>query len=161
MFLWNQMAALAAGNRDQAAGVCTPTISRKGSSTWDTRAMTDSDDDEVRGKELLQRTVVAILAGLTISRIPQLAPTVTMAIPTADAVTAALGRIGRTRTEYGTETSVFAVTESGGTAEKFLDHATANQRRTELLTRTLFIAQDAALREKRRARPCPRSRGRR
>jgi hypothetical protein len=64
-------------------------------------------------------------------------------------VAAVLSQIGRRRAEKATEALAYAVEASGETLDGFLYQATATDRRMELLTRTLFIAQDTALREKR------------
>jgi len=69
----------------------------------------------------------------------------------AAAAAAAIGRIGRRRVENAAETLAEAVEASGDPPAEFIDKATADDRRIELLTRTLVIAQDKALWEKRRA----------
>lgn len=108
------------------------------------------EDEEAR-QELMRQTAVAVLLGLVTAKVPALAPTVVSVTPFASYIASAIGRIGRSREDKAAETLEYAVDASGERPEEFIDHATADDRRIELLTRTLVIAQDTALRQKRRA----------
>jgi hypothetical protein len=66
-------------------------------------------------------------------------------------MTAAVQRLGKRRTEHAAETLLDAADASGVPLGEFLDRAVADDRRHELFARSMRIAQDTALREKRRA----------
>jgi hypothetical protein len=108
-------------------------------------------EDEETGRELMRQTSAAILLGVATAKAPELAPLAVAATPLASAVATAIGRIGRRRVENAAETLADAVEASGAAPEEFIHEATADDRRMELLTRTMVIAQDTALRRKRRA----------
>ena len=108
-------------------------------------------EDEEAGRELMRQTSAAILLGYATAKVPALAPVVVSVTPLAAAAATAIGRIGRRREENAAETLAEAVKASGDPPEEFINKATADDRRIELLTRALVIAQDTALREKRRA----------
>jgi len=91
------------------------------------------------------------LLSFATARVPALTPVAVSVTPLAAAAAAAIGRIGRRRVENAAETLAEAVEASGDPPAEFIDKATADDRRIELLTRTLVIAQDKALWEKRRA----------
>jgi hypothetical protein len=66
-------------------------------------------------------------------------------------MTAAVQRLGKRRTEHAAETLLDAANASGIPLGEFLDQAVADDRRHELFARSLRVAQDTALRAKRRA----------
>ncbi len=75
----------------------------------------------------------------------------TMAGPVMIVVLNALTRVGRRRVEHAAETLLDAADEAGLPVAEFFERAVADDRRHELFTRALSIAQDTALRDKRRA----------
>lgn len=62
-----------------------------------------------------------------------------------------VGALSQRRRSNATETLMDAATASSESLEEFVQRAVSDERRHELLARTLGIAQDTALREKRRA----------
>ncbi len=64
----------------------------------------------------------------------------------AIANTRAVQKLGRRRAEHSGETMLDAAEAANLLLREFLDHAVSDERRQKLLTRTLWIAQDAALR---------------
>jgi len=75
----------------------------------------------------------------------------TMIGPAMTAILNALTKVGRRRAEHAAETLMDAAEEADVPVDEFFSEATADDRRQELFTRTMTIAQDTALREKRRA----------
>jgi hypothetical protein len=75
----------------------------------------------------------------------------TMLGPLLTAVLNALTRVGRRRAEHAADTLLDAADKAELPVAEFFDKAVADDRRHELFTRALSIAQDTALREKRRA----------
>ena len=86
----------------------------------------------------LYNAVAGVLAG---SGAPIL-----LAIANSDAVR----KLGRRRAEHAAETMLAAAEAANLSLSDFLDHAVSDDRRQELLTRALWIAQDTALTAKRR-----------
>ncbi len=77
---------------------------------------------------------------------------VTAIVPIATAVTTwAVIKLGRRRAEHAAETLMDAADAADLPLGEFIDRAVADDHRHELFARTLSIAQDIALREKRRA----------
>jgi hypothetical protein len=75
-----------------------------------------------------------------------------MFAPIATAImTAAVQRLGKRRTEHAADTLIDAADAAGLPLAEFMDRAVSNDRRHELFARSLGIAQDTALRDKRRA----------
>jgi hypothetical protein len=75
----------------------------------------------------------------------------TMVGPLMAAVLNALTRVGRRRAEHAAETLLDAADAAELPVAEFFDQAVADDRRHELFARAMSIAQDTALREKRRA----------
>ena len=64
---------------------------------------------------------------------------------------AAIKRLGRRRAEHAADTLLDAADAASLPLNDFLDEAVSDDRRHELFARTLIVAQDTALRDKRRA----------
>lgn len=75
----------------------------------------------------------------------------TMAGPVMTVVLNALMRVRRRRVEHAAETLLDAADQAELPVAAFFERAVADDRRHELFTRALSIAQDTALRDKRRA----------
>lgn len=75
----------------------------------------------------------------------------TMLGPLMVVILNAMTRVGRRRAEHAAETLLDAADEAQLPVAEFFDRAVADDRRHELFARALSIAQDTALREKRRA----------
>jgi hypothetical protein len=60
-------------------------------------------------------------------------------------------KLGRRRVDHATETMMDGAVAAGVPLDEFIDRGVADDRRHELFARTLTIAQDTALRNKRRA----------
>ncbi len=75
----------------------------------------------------------------------------TMLGPLLTTVLNALTRVGRRRAEHAADTLLDAADKAELPVEEFFGRAVADDRRHELFTRALSIAQDTALRDKRRA----------
>jgi hypothetical protein len=72
--------------------------------------------------------------------------------PVAEAIaTWAVRKVGRRRVDHAAETVMDGAEAAGIPLEEFIDRGVADDRRHELFARTLTIAQDTALRNKRRA----------
>jgi hypothetical protein len=108
-------------------------------------------EDSDQGRELVRRTAVAVIVGLVIAKVPGAGPAMTALTPLGEAFASALARVNRSREDHATETLMDAIDSSPDTPREFIDKATSDDRRIELLVRTLLIAQDTALRDKRRA----------
>lgn len=98
------------------------------------------------------RLAVASLSAVANLASPDAGAAATALGPLAEAlVTHIAGGLNRRRVDHAPETLTDAAEASGCTLEKFARKALSDDRRSELLARTLFIAQDTALRQKRRA----------
>jgi hypothetical protein len=75
----------------------------------------------------------------------------TMFAPALAAIMTSLARVGQRRAEHAADTLMDAADAADVPLDEFFSRAVADDRRQELFTRTLIIAQDTALREKRRA----------
>jgi hypothetical protein len=75
----------------------------------------------------------------------------TMFAPALAAIVTSLARVGQRRAEHAADTLMDAADAADVPLDEFFGRAVADDRRHELFTRTLIIAQDTALREKRRA----------
>lgn len=64
---------------------------------------------------------------------------------------AAVQRLGKRRTDHAADTLIDAADAAGVPLAEFMDRAVSDDRRHELFARSLRIAQDTALRDKRRA----------
>jgi hypothetical protein len=112
---------------------------------------------EVSRSELARQVVVGVAAGLAASYAGPIAAVA--ASGAAPAVLAGMeyvsATIGSRRLEHATETLSDAADESGATTPgefvKFLEAALCDEEHQELLARALAIAQDTAMRDKRRA----------
>jgi len=107
---------------------------------------------EEGGRELAIRTVVAVLAAGAGLLGPDAGAAATAFTPTMEvALTQVAGVVRRRRFRHAAETVVDASEASGCSVEELLGQAVSDDRRHELLSRALGVAQDAALRDKRRA----------
>ena len=119
----------------------------------------DTPDDEPTDAEiaddraLAKQVAVAFLANLPYLYDPVAGLLAATAAPIVLAIanTAAVKRLGRRRAEHAADTLLDAADAAGLHLSEFLDVAVSDDRRQELLTRALGIAQDASLRAKRRA----------
>jgi hypothetical protein len=103
-------------------------------------------------QQLAVRTVWAALTGYAVWIHPALGAAVTAATPIFEKIaTFAVRRLGQRRIEHAAETLLDAADAADEPLPDFIDRAVADDRRHELLARTLTIAQDTALRNKRRA----------
>jgi hypothetical protein len=116
---------------------------------------TDDDDDwapsevEVRRDQVRAiKLLVAAVLGITSAAGPVGAGLAGFAGPFFENI---VNRLHGRRVRNATETALDAARISGLTPEEFLDKAVSDDRRHELLARALIIAQDTALRSKRRA----------
>jgi hypothetical protein len=75
----------------------------------------------------------------------------TMIGPLMTVIMNALTRVGSRRAEHAAETLLDAADEADLPVAEFFDRAVADDRRHELFARAMSIAQDTALRDKRRA----------
>jgi hypothetical protein len=102
--------------------------------------------------ELAVRTAAAMLAAGASLLGPDAGAAATALTPAMEAVLARVAAAaGQRRLCHAAETVADAAEASGLTVEELLQQAVADDRRHELLSRALGIAQDAALRDKRRA----------
>jgi hypothetical protein len=108
--------------------------------------------DEDASHELAIRTGVAVLAGGAGLLGPDAGAAATALTPVLETV---LSRVLRSlnghRSAHVAETLEDAAEAAGDPIELFVEKAVADERREELLARTLTIAEDTALRDKRRA----------
>ena len=116
--------------------------------------MTDTDDEwapsevEVhRDKQRAVKIVVAVILGITSAAGPVGAAVAGMTGPFFPNI---VDKLRWRRVRNATETVNHAAKAAGLDPEEFLDRAVSDDRRHELLARALIIAQDAALRAKRR-----------
>jgi len=113
-------------------------------------------EDERPKHELAIQVVVAVAAGVAGLRGPEAIAVATGVSPLA---VAGLGRISKTiqsrRLEHAAETVMDGADAFGAeTVEQFMDFieaAVSDEKHQELLARSLTIAQDTAMRDKRRA----------
>jgi hypothetical protein len=104
------------------------------------------------GRELAIRTTVAVLTGAASLLGPDVAAAATALAPVMEAaLTKVAPVIGQRRFVHAAETVADAAQTSGSSVEDLLEKAVSDDRRHELLSRVLGIAQDTALRDKRRA----------
>lgn len=109
-------------------------------------------DTEEDGRELVIRTTVAVMAGAARLLGPDVAAAATALVPVMEAALTRIAPvIGQRRFLHAAETVADAAQASGGSVEDLLEKAVSDDRRHELFSRVLGIAQDAALRDKRRA----------
>lgn len=102
-------------------------------------------------KNLAVQLVVAFGVGLATVYGTVPGALATMIGPLMTVVLNALTRVGSRRAEHAAETLLDAADDAGFPVAEFFDRAVADDRRHELFTRAMSIAQDAALRNKRRA----------
>jgi hypothetical protein len=118
-------------------------------------------DDQPR-HELAIRTAVAVVVGGAGLLGPDAGAAATALTPAMEVVlTRVVGSLGQRRSRHAAEALEYGADAAGEPLEQFAERAVADERRQELLARTLTIAQDTALRDKRRAlgrarigRPC-------
>lgn len=112
-------------------------------------------DEETDGKarhELAVRTSVAVLAGGAGMLGPEVAAAATALTPALETLLSrVVGSLSQWRFPHAAETLEYGADAAGEPLEEFVEKAVADERREELLARTLTIAQDTALRDKRRA----------
>jgi hypothetical protein len=104
----------------------------------------DVQHDKIRAIKLM----VAIVLGITSAAGPVGAGLAGFAGPFFEKI---VNKLQGRRVRNATETALDAAQISGLTPEEFLDKAVSDDHRHELLARALIIAQDTALRSKRRA----------
>jgi hypothetical protein len=110
--------------------------------------MTDKED----GHEVAVRTSVAVLAAGASLLGPDAAAVATALTPAMEAlVSRMVGVLSQWRVRHAAETLEYAAEAAGEPVGQLVEKAVADERREELLSRTLTIAQDTALRDKRRA----------
>lgn len=107
---------------------------------------------EPRDVELAKQIAVAFLANVPYlySSIAGVLAGVAAPILLAVANSAAVQRLGRRRAEHAAEMMLDAAEAADLPLNEFLDKAVSDDRRQELLSRALGIAQDTALKAKRR-----------
>ena len=104
------------------------------------------------GRDLAIRTTAAVLAGAAGPAGPDVAAVGTALTPAMEVAFSAVVRgLNQRRFRHGAQTLSDAAGAAGEPVEELLAKAVADDRRQELLARALSIAQDAALRDKRRA----------
>jgi hypothetical protein len=110
-----------------------------------------TEDQREADKNLSVQLVVAF--GIGIATVYGAVPgaLATMVGPLMAVILNAMTRVGNRRAGHAAETLLDASDEAELPVAEFFDRAVADDRRHELLTRALSIAQDTALREKRRA----------
>jgi hypothetical protein len=119
----------------------------------------DADDSleptqaEVEADQLLAlRTAWAALTGYASAVSPAIGATATGLTPILEAIaTFAVKKLGQRRIEHAAETLLDAAEAADEPLADFIDKAVADDHRHELFARTLIVAQDTALRNKRRA----------
>jgi hypothetical protein len=110
-----------------------------------------TEEERAADKDLAVQIVVAF--GIGIATIWGAVPggLATMLGPLMTVILNAMTRVGRRRADHAAQTLVDAADEAQLPLAEFFDRAVADDRRHELFTRALSIAQDTALRDKRRA----------
>jgi hypothetical protein len=108
--------------------------------------------DKEGSHDLAIRTSAAVLAGGASLLGPDAAAVATALTPAMEAVFSLVAQsIGQRRFRNAAETVTDASEAAGEPVEELLEEAVSDDRRHELLARALGIAQDTALRDKRRA----------
>ena len=108
--------------------------------------------DEEAGHELAIRTAAAVVAGATGLLGPDALAAATALTPALETVLLhVVGTLSHHRFRHAAQTLEDAADAAGEPVEQFAEKAVSDERREELLARTLTIAQDIALRDKRRA----------
>lgn len=103
-------------------------------------------------KQLAFGTAVATLTGLATLASVEAGAAATALGPLALAIgSAAISKLGKRRAENAAETIIHAASEASAPVGEFVHKAVDDERRHELFARTMVIAQDTALRDKRRA----------
>jgi hypothetical protein len=111
-----------------------------------------TDAERETDRELAIQVAAAALTGAAALAGTDLGAAATMFQPIVAAImTAAVQRLGKRRTEHAAETLLDAAATAGLPLSDFMDLAVSDDRRHELFARSLRIAQDTALRDKRRA----------
>jgi hypothetical protein len=115
--------------------------------------VTEVEGTEADAKhELAIRTSVAVLAGGAALLGQDAGAAATALTPAMEVVAALVLRtLSQRRTRHAAEALEYGVDAADEPLEEFAEKAVADERRQELLARTLVIAQDTALRDKRRA----------
>ena len=115
-----------------------------------------TDADREADRDLAIQVVTAALTGAATlaGTVPGAAATMFQPIATA-IMTAAVQRLGRRRTEHAADTLMDAADAAGLPLGDFMDRAVSDDQRHELFARSMRIAQDTALRDKRRALAAP------
>jgi hypothetical protein len=110
-----------------------------------------TEADRETDKDLAIQLVVAF--GIGIATVYGAIPGAfaTMIGPAMTAILNSLTKVWRRRAEHAAETLMDAADEAEVPVDEFFSNAVADDRRQELFTRTMTIAQDTSLREKRRA----------
>lgn len=104
------------------------------------------------GRDLAIQTSVAVLVGGAGLLGPDAGAAATALGPALEGmVTHVVDRLSRRRVGHAAETLADAAEAAGDPVEQLTLKAIANERREELFIRTITIAQDTALRDKRRA----------
>jgi hypothetical protein len=121
--------------------------------TADAGAGREPTEAEVEAdKALATKVAVGFLSGLaSLAGAEGVVAAATFA-PVAEAIaTSAVRKLGRRRIEHAAETAMYAAQAARIPLDEFTDRGVADDRRHELFGRTLTVAQDTALRNKRRA----------
>jgi hypothetical protein len=112
----------------------------------------DEGTDANAEHELAVRTTVAVLAGGAALLGQDMGAVATALTPAMEAAATLVVRsLGQRRTRHAAEALEYGADAAGEPIEQFAEKAVADERRQELLARTLTIAQDTALLDKRRA----------
>lgn len=111
-----------------------------------------TDAEREADRDLAIQVVTAALTGAATlaGTVPGAAATMFQPIATA-IMTAAVQRLGRRRTEHAADTLMDAAAAADLPLGDFMDRAVSDDQRHELFARGMRIAQDTALRDKRRA----------
>lgn len=108
-------------------------------------------DDEPR-HELAVRTAVAVVAGGASLLGPDAGAAATALTPALEtALSGVVRSLGQRRFRHAAQTLEDSAEAAGEPVEQLVQKAVSDERRAELLARTLTIAEDTALRDKRRA----------
>lgn len=109
-------------------------------------------ENEQTGHELAIQTGVAVLVGGAGLLGPDAGAAATALAPAMESmITHVVGRLRRRRARNAAETLADAAEAAGEPVEQLTLEAIATERREELFIRTITIAEDTALRDKRRA----------
>jgi len=111
-----------------------------------------ANEEEEPRHELAVRTVIAVLAGGASLLGTDAGAAATALTPAMEAMASyVVGTLGQWRVRHATQTLEDAAEAAGEPVDRLAELAVSDERREELLARTLTIAQDTALRDKRRA----------